>query len=483
MQDPFDLVKVLEPSVPTLSEAQIDRHRATLLAAIRDERALIDPGKQGAISVISPSGTQHRNGWRHRASHLEGGRPRGRRRPLVVLAAAALIILIIAVALPNGRPVQDGGVHNSPGLRMKLLAAVSSPFQAVGASPGAFFLNCVTDTVCYGSSGAQGPGGKSPVVERTGNGGVSWQATAPLPIGLTGDLSCTSADSCIAAENFPSLPGSPNQTALPIAFTADGGQQWTVESLAVPAGMFEPMINLATCATPTNCIVQLRGDMGSGTGTTNSMLFTTDDSGATWAQVTSVSPVAVENLLTMKCDATGECVGVTYAGYAGKTEPLGTIRSTDFGRTWTSEPTVLVPSGGGSIWAACGDTLHCMVATPSIGLNAFVLSATSDGGTTWRVTTAPQAWGNIPLSLSCPIGADCFLSVSTTGSEAFTDPVIESTTDEGSTWLPLDLPTINGSPLGSVQPLSCPSADGCLGVGAYPQAPTSVLVSSLPSSS
>jgi hypothetical protein len=223
--------------------------------------------------------------------------------------------------------------------------------------------------------------------------------------------------------------------------------------------------------------------MGSDTGPTISMLLTTDDAGATWTQVTSAPSVAVENLLTMKCDANGECVGITYAGYAGKTEPLGTIRSTDFGNTWTSEPTVLVPTGPGSDWAACGDTLHCMVATPSIGLNAVVLATTSDGGITWRVTTAPQSWGNIPLSLSCPIGADCFLSVTTTGSEKFVDPVIESTTDEGSAWLPLDLPTINGSPLGSVQPLSCPSADGCLGVGAYPQEPTSVLVSSLPSSS
>jgi hypothetical protein len=58
--------------------------------------------------------------------------------------------------------------------------------------------------------------------------------------------------------------------------------------------------------------------------------------------------------------------------------------------------------------------------------------------------------------------------------------VIEATTDGGATWTPLELPSVDGAPLGSVSPISCPSAGGCLGVGAVNGQPGSVLLSSLP---
>jgi hypothetical protein len=87
------------------------------------------------------------------------------------------------------------------------------------------------------------------------------------------------------------------------------------------------------------------------------------------------------------------------------------------------------------------------------------------------------------LSISCATGSDCFISTADGSRGGFTDPVVEVTSDAGATWTTLNLPTVNGAQLGLVQPLSCPSADGCIGVGALTGQPSSVLVSSLPRTS
>jgi hypothetical protein len=96
------------------------------------------------------------------------------------------------------------------------------------------------------------------------------------------------------------------------------------------------------------------------------------------------------------------------------------------------------------------------------------------------VSPAPSGWANEALSLSCATGTDCFVSTADASSSGYSNPVIEATTDGGATWTPLRLPEVSGSSLGSIQPLSCPSAAGCIGVGALPGEPTSVLVSGLP---
>ena len=145
----------------------------------------------------------------------------------------------------------------------------------------------------------------------------------------------------------------------------------------------------------------------------------------------------------------------------------------------TSQPSVHITSKGGNLLTTCGDTQHCLSVYWSQSGMSISIARTADDGATWTVSLAPPDWRTYPLDLSCPTGTDCYVStVNNIG--GFSDPTVENTSDGGATWTTVGLPTVNGSSLGSVRPLSCPTVDGCLGVAALPTQSSSLLVSSLP---
>jgi photosystem II stability/assembly factor-like uncharacterized protein len=415
-----------------------------------------------------------------------------RHRAVVVMSVAALVVALTTVSLLWGSSSHGPGGAPSPGvatqgpvhLQMKFVDAVSSPFQMVGADPGAFYLQCITDATCYGTSGSYSDGG-SPALYRTDDGGASWAATAALPDGLTAPLACTSATDCMAAVTEAPVPAHGALRSLPTATTTDGGAHWTRSSLALPVTLAGAQITDVTCATAQRCVVSV-GVEEFPAGTTQPSVgtfFTTADGGVTWSQDVQVpSAVAANGLLTMHCAADGSCLGVTFVGSAGQPGAIGTVRSSDSGTTWTAAASTTVTFGGGEVAASCGDTSHCEMVGPSSSGTSIVIAATTDGGANWRVSPAPSGWGNDALSLSCATGTDCSVSTADAAASGYANPVIEATTDGGATWTPLRLPKVSGSSLGSIQPLSCPSVAGCIGVGALPGEPTSVLVSSLPAS-
>jgi hypothetical protein len=210
--------------------------------------------------------------------------------------------------------------------------------------------------------------------------------------------------------------------------------------------------------------------------------FTTADGGLTWTESAPVPVVANDSVVTMTCASDGKCIAVTYAGSAGTSGPINTVRSTDFGRTWVTEPSASLLLAGGQLFASCGDTVHCMMVGSGSSKNV-VIASTANGGQTWQVGAAPAGWDTYASSMSCATGSDCYVSTNDDSNSNAADAVIEATSDAGATWTTLNLPTVNGAGLGMVQPLSCPSADGCIGVGALSGQPSSVLVSSLPSAS
>ena len=431
------------------------------------------------------------------AQHLvarSGSRPAQfgyrRHRAVVLVSVAALVAALTTVSLlwgssshgPGGAPpprvAPQGPVH----LQMKFVDAVSSPFQTIGADPGAFYLQCISDATCYGTSGSL-PVGGSPALYRTDDGGASWVATAALPDGLTAPLACTAATDCMAAVTETPAPAHGVQRALPIATTTDGGAHWARSSLVLPTTLAGAQITDVACATAGRCVVSVGvEEFPAGTAQPSiGTFFTTGDGGMTWSQDPQVpTAVAANGLLTMHCAVDGSCLGVTFVGSAGRRGAIGTVRSTDFGTTWTAAASTTVTFGGGELLASCGDTSHCEMIGPSSSGTSIVIAATGDGGATWRVSPAPSGWANEALSLSCATGTDCFVSTADASSSGYSNPVIEATTDGGATWTPLRLPEVSGSSLGSIQPLSCPSAAGCIGVGALPGEPTSVLVSGLP---
>jgi hypothetical protein len=395
-----------------------------------------------------------------------------RRSTRALTIAAALIVLVaLAVTLrPSAgrtptrppRPVAVG----SP--KMRLVDSTSSPFQFVGAGPQTGDLICVTATTCY----ADQTGGASPTgsgVERTTDGGATWKPTAALPDHqqlADGPLSCPTTEMCMGATSTDGSPDASASGQLHLAVTADGGAHWRIESLTAPPSVAQASIDQLACGTAQNCVVQVVGDaVGSGT-----LLFTID-AGATWSAADSVAPGGSAPLFSLRCVPDGSCLGLAPTGSVQEpaTEGLIAVRSVDGGRTWTSTSTTMAV-GPGVILMSCADATHCLVTYPSASGGAITIATTADGGATWKVTAAAPSWPGIAISVSCATDEDCFVSAAgTTSSGGYDDPVIEATHDGGTTWAPLALPTVDGSPLALVFPLSCPVGDGCIGVGATPQ--------------
>jgi hypothetical protein len=175
-----------------------------------------------------------------------------------------------------------------------------------------------------------------------------------------------------------------------------------------------------------------------------------------WTESAPVPVVANDSVVTMTCASDGSCIALTYAGSAGTSGPINTVRSTDFGRTWVTEPSAGILLAGGQLFASCGDTVHCMMLGSGSSKNV-VIASTANGGQTWQVGAAPARWDTYVSSISCATGSDCYVSTNDDSNSNATDPVIEATSD--ATWTTLSLPTVNGAELGMVQPLSCTSAD------------------------
>jgi photosystem II stability/assembly factor-like uncharacterized protein len=432
---------------------------------------------------------------------------------LLVVAAIALVAALVVpsssehgvVISPRGTAVGSGG--------FELVDATSFPFSTVGGGVDPITLDCATTTVCYATENG-GPPSSAAVLEKTVDGGRTWQATAPVPGGSVNafeSTSCVTADIC-------AFVGSPGESGPVIVQTIDGGATWS--TITVPL----PQVSGASIG-PVSCVDALRCVVSAGTTSSGTLFLSTDDGGATWSTAASLPALTSNGPWTLRCDPDGACIAVVVSGSVAPGAggvALSVLRSSDLGKSWTDVPAPQsVQPGPGILLASCGDALHCFAAysSPTPGEQGFVLAATADGGTTWTTTTAPASWPDVAIALDCSSGSDCWVSVSdvayrtlpatpasattttpagNTGSGSqpsavvgvgYKNPVIEQTTDGGETWTALGVPpTANGAPMAVVGPLSCVSGAGCVGIGATevafdpPHAPLSQVVSALANS-
>jgi photosystem II stability/assembly factor-like uncharacterized protein len=395
------------------------------------------------------------------------GRWPGWVRALVPLAAAAAVLAVIAAVLtatggPAGRRTSD----TSPGAS-HFPAAPSVPpgsFRPTGSAPVTSYLECVTASVCYTSATA----GANSVVERTVNGGATWRPAAALP----GHRHLADNDtwlSCPTAEACAGIAG-----PLQLAVTTDGGARWRIESLAGQPGTSGARLDQVSCATAESCVVHLRG------ARTGAFLITVND-GQAWTAGGQVPGSVPPGLWYLRCDPGGRCIGLALTGT--RTDGgLSAVRSADDGRTWMTSWTRTPATG--TVQVSCGDALHCVFVS-----NTGAMLATSDGGVTWQHRTIARTGPEFVTAVSCPAGPSCFVALAYptgTSGPVHQHAVIEVTRDGGLSWSSLSLPTVAGSPLADVYPLSCPSRTGCValadttrqysGNGAGPR----VVISSLP---
>jgi photosystem II stability/assembly factor-like uncharacterized protein len=385
--------------------------------------------------------------------------------PLAALMAiAAVVLAVLFLVVGPGTPPPGATSHSegSSSLRMELVDSTSSPFQSVGGGPQTGDLLCPTTSTCYASQ--SGSGGL--YWETTTDGGVTWHPLARLPEGrlLADPLSCPTPTTCVG-DAEPTVGGGLAPSDQPeVAWTSDGGKQWRLHPLPVPAGDGHATLERLSCPTSSECVAFLTNSP-----TTNPSVFMiTTDGGTTWKS--SAAPTGLSGLWALRCDKDGSCIGLDPLGsvQAPNTEAIVAIRSSDLGATWTTSSSPM-PAGPGILHMDCGDALHCMMAFGVDNGATFDIARTSDGGQSWTKVTAPAGWPSTAISLSCADGEDCYLSASDYARSGYVSAALKVTHDGGVSWTALRLPDVKGKPLALVYPLSCPVASGCIGVGATPQ--------------
>lgn len=442
---------------------------------------------------------------------------RGRPRPVVrarsrtawgtALASAALVVAAAALAGMGALPMGGSSTARQAPGGWQLLAATTSPFADVAPGSADGTLQCVTETTCYADALSAAPGSRSGL-ERTTDGGRTWHFLSPLPGGArlsSAPLSCPTTQMCMGVAREPISPqdqarltaalqavrrvslrrGTVSARAaraqaeasftkvrrsipLPateLVVTTDGGASWSVDRL-VSSPNPQPVFRMGDrlrvdCATAQVCVASAESQM-----------FVTRDGGRTWAQQPPIPLVASPGgLYPLHCAADGACIGVEPLGSFPHTSMVA-LRSKNFGRTWTAGPPVR--SGGAIYRVTCADTTHCMALRSA--KDGFTVASTADAGRSWQVVTVatstfPPGWVPTARSLACATGQDCWISVSAgpVVGNAVGDKTasIYRTVDAGATWTQLPpLPLVDGAPLVMVYPMSCPSALGCIAVGA-----------------
>ena len=296
-------------------------------------------------------------------------------------------------------------------------------------------LSCTSSVRCsaggsqYEGLDANGKPIMNPVFLSTSNGGESW-TVQPFPTPQLGQfqlllnafvtqLSCSSSETC-AALLVANFGGPGYSTAVDNVFmrTDDGGQSWSTSILPAQAaprsgGGFvnSPMNNGMSCPSTQVCVASaLLSPIGGAT----SIVWRTDDGGATW-------------LVGSLPD------GLTSAG------PL-----------------------------SCPNSLHCWIVAGSYGKGSnSQLLESIDGGASWNVRS-PRGlpttinWG----SVSCPTDNNCWLAGEVTGANR--ESVVYASNDGGQTWTNVPLPSavgVESAPLKGIDEIYCNAGLTCLVLG------------------
>jgi hypothetical protein len=393
--------------------------------------------------------------------------PTRRRVPLVltaltVAAVAALVTGLLIVESKNA-PAPSSSATATGALSFQLVDVTgSSPFRSV--SPGATInLQCVTDLVCY-SLGASGDD-----LYQSTDGGQSWVQTTPLPT-VSGDVgwsmlsfSCPTVGTCAIVE-VPIGPAS-GGTLAQFILTTDGGANWTASAIPAPVGLSNPTASRFACGDATHCVLSVTGS--SSPSQQVGTFLSTADAGLTWTQATSVPSAPAGGVWTINCGTDGSCLAVSALGDSADHYVVG-LRSDDWGLTWQAG----APSdsfGAAILYASCGDTTHCMLVPAGSTTTRYEIITTSNAGASWQVSSPPAGWENMPTAVSCANANDCWIAMSTYDAHSpagvYSQPAIEATSDGGTTWSSVGLPT-SQPPIGDVLTLSCPpTGDGCMGIG------------------
>jgi photosystem II stability/assembly factor-like uncharacterized protein len=431
--DDLDLVQLFRSNIPEPSTDAWARARAAI-----DEVS----AKDVMVALTDQAGTDLRH-------ELFEAPRRGSRRHIVLRCAVAAVL---AAGLATVVVIGQGGTHaERPSWR--LVSDLGQAWQ-VSQPPtlhDGVSLTCPTESTCYARVfPPPGPGGVNSTlsIEVTHDGGTTWQPS-DLPADVTqdsgqfGPIECVSEDTCMTLVSTTSWN-------YEIAETTDGGQSWTTMAGPAPLSTQFGVVGGLSCTSSTSCVL-----IGSyAVGTTQAGRWdaeVTTNGGQNWTAV----PMPASLGATVQCFTGGSCI--TPGAY-----------STNGGLSWSQAS---MPPGVHGAWSmSCGDSSHCVAS--GLGSMGTQVIVTTDGGQTWTRALARGLPPGALVTVTCTTGTWCWGSGATLltlgtvptagGRPPQSRPVLQSTNNQGQTWLGAQLPA--GAGITAVGNVSCSSSSSCYAI-------------------
>ena len=278
------------------------------------------------------------------------------------------------------------------------------------------------------------------------NGGQTWAVSQLAGMASLTVLSatCPSTDRCVALAKPESPSSAPaGQQSLPgvALYSNDGGRSW---STAAVSGSAVEFLGALSCPGSTVCYAIAAGLAQE----SSDFLLESVDGGSTWPTRLTAPSGGFRDALA--CPAVDRCVATGGS--------FGIVATSDGGLHWTEEREPLGAGGMPGIGAlACSSLSTCtgVGSEPSPGYPMII--TTTNAGRTWRIAHYPNAEGAgggydaVSCSgLRCAAVAGTFPEVG----------LLSASNDGGKTWR--DVTLGDG---GAFSAVSCASADGCIAAG------------------
>ncbi|NNN20415.1 MAG: hypothetical protein HKL80_00235 [Acidimicrobiales bacterium] len=320
-------------------------------------------------------------------------------------------------------------------------------------------ISCPSTSTCYAIGQSQGS--QVPTIFKTQDFGSTW-TTQPVPSAVTelDSITCPSLNHCVAVGT-----GYYYFTGVAI-YTTDGGNSWSVGNAPQ-----SDALNAISCPNDNFCMAV------GGSSPPHASIESSNDGGANWTQDTFPTPQVYENLFSVACTSSNQClVGgfYFYPNNSGAMNPLIGL-STNGGATFS---TSTIPQGLADITSIqCPTQTTCYaIGITATSSPAFMTSV--DGGATWSANLLPNLLTSA-LTLFCPAISLCVAS----GGISSDQGAIEFTTNGGSSWNEVSLPLSNAADADSLGCTysSSTQAMSCMASGANQvNSLTYVATSSLP---
>ena len=364
---------------------------------------------------------------------------------------------------------------------------------------------CPTPSLCIAVGGTEvspvssGSGQVVPLVDVTTDGGGYWVETIPtIAPGLVDEylysVSCATANTCVAVGTGTT---SSNSLVPVIERSVDGGGSWQPISVSVASGTGS-LYGVACLNNPgqlsaTTCIAS-----GTSYGSYQiPTLLRSTDAGQTWQQVSNPASSLMGSYQQVACMSSLSClvVGTVATPPAPGSNYQATVLSTsDGGSSWTLDQIASATFASGSPVIPFLDAISCISTSTCIagGVNETFSSTgtitnevpiayySATSGVSWQSESIPDTWPS--GSFATVFGATC-LPTSTgpcylsgyswaSNGTGLTGPLLDESSNGGLTWQGLVIPNAPTSLYFGFTGINCNADSLCFAVGALYSTPS-----------